>query len=149
MFLWGKQSTWDHLCSQAAIRKAVDTSDRKSNQTPKETYSICPGCTCEGALCMGYPYTVTQKDVLYALQHKDVAQAVWKPEKYKETSHTTCCHYDNQAESFSLISCHSTQHRNPIAFKSYATRPPIRSARLLTHLWIRFIGAYMDSSGYL
>lgn len=37
--------------------------------------------------------------------------------KYKETSHTTCCHYDNQAESFSLISCHSTRHRNPIAFK--------------------------------
>ncbi len=81
------------------------------------------------------------------LQHKAVAQAVWKPEKYKETSHTTCCHYDNQAESFSLISCHSTQHRNPIAFKSYATRPPIRSARLLTHLQIRFIGAYMDFSG--
>ena len=78
--------------------------------------------------------TVIQRDVLYALQHKAVAQAVWKPEKYKETSHTTCCHYDNQAESFSLISCHSTQHRNPIAFKSYATRPPIHSARLLIHL---------------
>ncbi len=92
------------------------------------------GCTCWGPVCEGYLCTVTQRDVLCALQHKAVAQAVWKPEKYKETSHTTCCHYDNQAESFSLISCHSTQHRNPIAFKSYATRPTIRSARLLTHL---------------
>lgn len=109
---------------------------------------ICKGDTCEGSLCSGYLCIVTQKDVLYALHHKAVAQAVWKPEKYKETSHTTCCHYDNQAESFSLISCHSTQHRNPIAFKSYATRPPIHSARLLTLLQIELIGAYMGCSGY-
>lgn len=91
---------------------------------------MCQAHTCEGLVCTGYLYTVTQRGVLYALQHKAVAQAVWKPEKYKETSHTTCCHYDNQAESFSLISCHSTQHRNPIAFKSYATQPLNRSARL-------------------
>lgn len=95
---------------------------------------------------MGNLYTVTL-DVLYALQHKVAAKAVWKPEKYKETSHTTCCHYDNQAESFSLISCHSTQHRNPIAFKSYATGLPIHFPRLLTPLQIRFIGAYKSFSG--
>lgn len=47
------------------------------------------------------------------LQCTAAAQAVWNT---KKTSHTTCCHYDNQAESFSLISCHSTRHRNPIAF---------------------------------
>lgn len=88
------------------------------------------------------------------LQHKAVAQAVWKPEKYKETSHTTCCHYDNQAESFSLISCLSTQHRNPIAFKSYATRQWIRSARLLTHLQNKihrqiFLFIYLFSGNFL
>lgn len=103
---------------------------------------MCQGCTCEGPACLNYLYTVTGECFIW-LQHKAVAQAVWKPEKYKETSHTTCCHYDNQAESFSLISCHSTQHRNPIAFKSYATRPPIYSERLSTHLQIRFIGEDM------
>lgn len=107
------------------------------------------GRTCEGPACTGLSTYSDTEGCFIWLQHKAVAQAVWKPEKYKETSHTTCCHYDNQAESFSLISCHSTQHRNPIAFKSYATRPPIRSARLLAHLQIRFVGAYVDFCGYL
>lgn len=77
-----------------------------------------------------YMYSMySGKERFICQHHKPVAQAVWKPEKYKETSHTTCCHYDNQAESLSLISCHSTQHRNPIAFKYYATRPMICSAK--------------------
>lgn len=76
---------------------------------------------------VGYLYTNTEGCFIW-LQHKAVAQAVREPVKYKETSHTTYCHYDNQAESFSPISRHSTQHRNPIAFKSYATNPWIRSA---------------------
>ena len=88
---------------------------------------MCQGCTCEDPACMGYLYyTEWHRGIFYmAANIRTVAQAVWKPEKHKETSHTTCCHYDNQAESFSLISCHSTQRRNPIAFKSYATGPPI------------------------
>lgn len=129
------------LCCQASIRMAEDPSGRKSNRILQEVHNACQCCTCGGLVCTGATYVQSYRGMFMWLQHKAVAQAVWKPEKHKETSHTTCCHYDNQAESFSLISCHSTQHKNPLAFKYYATRPPIRSARLLTHLQIRFIGA--------
>lgn len=132
------------LSCQAVIGIAVHTFRQKMESNTKRSLQYVSGlhmwCSCTHGLSI---YSDTEGCFIW-LQHKAVAQAVWKPEKYKETSHTTCCHYDNQAESFSLISCHSTQHRNPIAFKSYATRPMIRSARLLTHLQIRFIGAYMD-----
>ena len=67
------------------------------------------------------------------LQHKAVAKALREPVRYKETSHTTFYHYDNQAESFSLIYRHSTRHRNPIALTSYITTPLFCSPRHTTH----------------